>query len=109
MRAPKYCSQTDCMELVPGGTRNCSAHTSRWDTTPREKRKRDASWFRLRASVLKRDNHTCVYCRAPATVVDHVVALAHGGTDTASNLVAACRKCNDDKAKHEALESRLSR
>ena len=55
---------------------------------------------RTRFEVLRRDNHTCRYCRAtdgPLTI-DHVTPVALGGTDDPSNLVTACRDCNAGKA-----------
>lgn len=55
---------------------------------------------RTRFEVLRRDAHTCRYCRAvdqPLTV-DHVVPTALGGSDDPSNLVAACRDCNAGKS-----------
>lgn len=56
---------------------------------------------RLRYEVLRRDGHTCRYCGAKAPdveiTVDHVVPVALGGKDEASNLVAACRPCNNGK------------
>jgi len=57
---------------------------------------------RLRYEVLRRDNHACRYCGAAAPeaklTVDHVVPTALGGTDEASNLVAACAACNSGKS-----------
>lgn len=57
---------------------------------------------RLRFEILRRDNHTCRYCGAtpPDAVmtVDHVVAVALGGTDKSNNLVAACSDCNAGKS-----------
>ena len=55
---------------------------------------------RTRFEVLRRDNHTCRYCRStdnPLTI-DHVTPVSLGGTDDPSNLVAACRDCNAGKA-----------
>lgn len=56
---------------------------------------------RLRFEVLRRDNHACHYCGASAPeveiTVDHVIPVALGGKDEASNLVAACRDCNGGK------------
>ena len=53
---------------------------------------------RLRFEVLARDQFRCRYCGATASEtelhVDHVVPVSLGGTDTADNLVAACRQCN---------------
>lgn len=55
-----------------------------------------------RFEVFKRDGFTCVYCGGspPAVVleVDHIVAVAAGGTNDESNLVTACRPCNQGKS-----------
>jgi 5-methylcytosine-specific restriction endonuclease McrA len=51
-----------------------------------------------RKGVLARDGHSCVYCSAPATSLDHVIPRSRGGTHTWDNLVAACRRCNHVKA-----------
>lgn len=55
----------------------------------------------LRFQILRRDNHTCRYCGATAPDakigVDHVVAVALGGTDEPTNLVACCQPCNAGK------------
>lgn len=57
---------------------------------------------RLRYEILRRDNHTCRYCGQSAPdvklTVDHVLAVALGGKDEASNLVAACQDCNTGKS-----------
>ena len=57
---------------------------------------------RLRFEIFRRDNHTCRYCGATtpdATLtVDHVLPVALGGKDEASNLVTACRDCNAGKS-----------
>lgn len=61
---------------------------------------------RLRYEVLRRDNHTCRYCGAAAPdvklTVDHIVPETLGGTDEASNLVAACQDCNAGKSSSTA-------
>ena len=56
-----------------------------------------ASWQATRARVLARDSHTCGYCGAEATTVDHIIAKANGGTDEQSNLIACCTPCNSIK------------
>lgn len=57
---------------------------------------------RLRYEILRRDNHTCRYCgaKAPdvALTVDHVLAVALGGSDEPNNLVTACADCNSGKS-----------
>lgn len=55
---------------------------------------------RIRYEVMKRDSHTCRYCRStenPLTI-DHVIPIALGGSDKPDNLVAACRDCNAGKS-----------
>ena len=55
----------------------------------------DADWQRTRAFVLERDQHTCRWCGGQADTVDHVQALADGGSRLdPANLVAACKTCN---------------
>lgn len=36
----------------------------------------------------------CLWCGAPADTADHLVPLAHGGTNDPANVVPACRSCN---------------
>lgn len=56
---------------------------------------------RRRFAILERDNFTCQYCGRGAPEVklhvDHIVAVARGGTDDESNLLTACRDCNFGK------------
>ncbi|MGH9861207.1 MAG: HNH endonuclease [Candidatus Acidiferrales bacterium] len=48
----------------------------------------------------------CFYCRAPLHprqwALDHIVPRTHGGSDSPSNLVAACHSCNSPKASSPA-------
>lgn len=63
--------------------------------------KRSRRPVRTRFDILQRDNFTCRYCgrSAPSVVlqVDHIVAVADGGTDEPANLVTACADCNEGK------------
>lgn len=48
----------------------------------------------------------CRYCCSQgmvvaATVLDHIVALALGGSNDPGNLAPACQRCNSEKAKAE--------
>lgn len=55
----------------------------------------DADWELVRRFVLERDQHRCHWCGKPANTVDHVQALADGGSRLdPANLVAACKPCN---------------
>ncbi|MBI3661997.1 MAG: HNH endonuclease [Acidobacteria bacterium] len=77
----------------------------------------------FRARILHRDRHRCFYCRRPLLAppvpseaegrraersktkgcprewsLDHVLPVALGGSDAASNLVSCCSPCNFEKA-----------
>jgi len=68
---------------------------------------------RLRYEVMRRDGHRCVYCGATAKetalTLDHVIAVALGGTDDAANLVTACGDCNAGKSSVVADEAFVAR
>lgn len=53
---------------------------------------------RQRFEIFKRDGFVCQYCGAhpPAAILhlDHIKAVADGGTNDDSNLVTACQDCN---------------
>lgn len=58
---------------------------------------------KLRFTILERAGFRCHYCGRGADdgvklVVDHIVAVANGGTNDEANLVAACWECNQGKA-----------
>lgn len=59
---------------------------------------------RRREHVLARDRHACRYCGAPASIEDHYVPKAAGGTDDEANLVAACGPCNSKKSDRDPDE-----
>lgn len=56
---------------------------------------RTPTWSRR--GVLARDGNRCAYCGRSATTVDHIVPVAHGGTSSWKNTVAACVRCNGRK------------
>ncbi len=53
-------------------------------------------------ALFRRDNHLCLYCgfefRYGDLSRDHVKPLSQGGTDHWSNVVTACKRCNNHKA-----------
>ena len=53
---------------------------------------------KLRDFVFSRSNGKCSYCGAKAEEIDHIVAKSNGGTNSASNLTASCRACNEKKS-----------
>ncbi len=60
-------------------------------------RTNNATWKRIRLEILSRDGWVCSYCGQDAKEVDHIIPVAHGGTDDEANLTAACVKCNRSK------------
>lgn len=65
---------------------------------------------KLRRQVLRRDRGRCQIagpdCVGTATVVDHKVPVAEGGTDELHNLRAACDQCHAPKTQAEAQRGR---
>lgn len=66
-------------------------------------RRRDSIKPKLRFEILKRDGFRCKYCGhgeedGVKLHVDHIVALANGGTTEPDNLVTACENCNAGKS-----------
>ena len=51
-----------------------------------------------RRAVFARDGGRCVYCKAPATSIDHVLPRSRGGMHVWENVVSCCRRCNHAKA-----------
>jgi len=85
----------DCSDegkAVPGRSR-CRAHGGgAWArTSPASRGRYGRRWNELRAEVL-REEPACRICGAKASDVDHIVAVADGGTDARSNLRALCHE-----------------
>tara|TARA_Y100001963_G_scaffold158682_2_gene259178 strand:+ start:1782 stop:2282 length:501 start_codon:yes stop_codon:yes gene_type:complete len=64
----------------------------------------DQKFFTLpctRKNVLLRDEYRCQYCakrfREPELTIDHVVPRSKGGNSSWTNVVAACKPCNQRK------------
>jgi 5-methylcytosine-specific restriction endonuclease McrA len=57
---------------------------------------KNTRWWRK-----KKEKGICYYCgrRVPASEItmDHIVPLIRGGKSTKSNIVAACKECNNKK------------
>ena len=56
-----------------------------------------------------RENPLCVQCEKEgrislATELDHIVPIAHGGSESDSNRQGLCRYCHDAKSATEATE-----
>ena len=53
-------------------------------------------------TLFKRDANLCMYCglqfRASELTRDHITPISRGGRDVWTNVVTACRRCNNHKA-----------
>jgi len=71
-----------------------------WDKHQKSPRLSPSIWREIRRRVFERDSFTCQYCgetNGPLQC-DHVIPVSRGGSNEESNLVTACKKCN--QAKH---------
>ena len=61
-----------------------------------------------RSNVYLRDNYICQYCKQMYSykdlTLDHVIPKSKGGKTEWTNIVSACRKCNNDKASHTHIK-----
>lgn len=66
---------------------------------------------KLRRRILARDRKTCQiqgpYCSVTATMVDHIIPVAEGGTDKVHNLQSVCESCHKIKTQEEAQRARV--
>lgn len=64
-----------------------------------------------RENVYIRDNFTCQYCitkfAAKELTIDHVLPASQGGPKTWTNVVTACRKCNQTKANRTPEKAKM--
>lgn len=79
------------------------------DTRRRNARKKANGVFLISNRELKRLNRgPCFYCGSSKEItIDHVVAIARGGTDSIGNLVPACKSCNSQKRQLTIMEWRV--
>lgn len=59
-----------------------------------------------RAAIKEAWDNRCAYCGATpiednSLTIDHVKAKSRGGQDCTSNVIPACRRCNQEKASEE--------
>jgi 5-methylcytosine-specific restriction endonuclease McrA len=62
-------------------------------------------------TLFKRDANICMYCglqfRAGDLTRDHITPLSRGGRDSWTNVVTACRRCNNHKGGRTPEEARV--
>jgi 5-methylcytosine-specific restriction endonuclease McrA len=72
---------------------------------------------KLRVLVFLRDGGHCLWCGTALTlepgarqmVMDHLRAVASGGSDDEDNLVSSCRACNERRRREQAVAGRRKR
>jgi 5-methylcytosine-specific restriction endonuclease McrA len=81
------------------------------NTRRRNARRKANGIFAISKKELKRlSQQPCFYCGATERLtVDHVIAIARGGTDSIGNLVSACKTCNSQKRELTITEWRKKR
>lgn len=75
-------------------------------------RQKNAGLIRFsRENVYIRDNYTCQYCGTRLSgrhlTLDHVVPASHNGKKNWTNVVSACRSCNQKKANRTPLTANM--
>ena len=63
-----------------------------------------------RRDVFTRDGNRCQYCsvKGPGLTIDHVLPRSKGGRHEWSNVVGACRRCNQKKAGQTLKEAGMN-
>lgn len=113
-RSPlKICPHPGCTALTRKS--GCEKHPRKawrqnWSKS-RQERGYGRAWEKQRLRALKRDNYLCIPCQetgytTPATIVDHKIPKAEGGTDDMNNLQSICSPCHKIKTQEEAHRGR---
>lgn len=99
--AEKYRTARDSERLrIQAYKRRHPEKNQEWNHT---RRAREAAAYAepVDIAAIKRSRKTCAYCASRITQqtaqVDHIVAIALGGSHTTANLVPCCRSCNAKK------------
>lgn len=56
---------------------------------------RNSAYRKARAARLNEDKGLCVFCKSPASTVQHITYRRAGGNETSDDLRALCRLCHD--------------
>jgi 5-methylcytosine-specific restriction protein A len=104
-RPSRVCTHPGCQALTLTG--RCEKHPAKaWARAEPTKRIRGRKLQTLRAELFERQP-LCEPCQAKgkvtiATIRDHRIPLAEGGTDDRENEQAICEACHEAKSQEEA-------
>ena len=63
-----------------------------------KKQERELMTYKLRYTIIKRDNFRCVACGSSDNLeIDHIIPIVDGGRTIPENLQTLCYKCNHGK------------
>lgn len=112
-RTPRPCKAPNCGVLTVNPGCLCDAHKNQgWERhqagRTRHQRGYGSDWEKIRIRILKRDRYLCQSCFrigivSSASIVDHIKAKAHGGTNEDANLESICRDCHAKKTATERI------
>lgn len=55
-------------------------------------------WRPTRLAIYRRDGFACVWCGSRERLtLDHAIPRSRGGNGSPSNLLTACKRCNDSR------------
>lgn len=104
--APRPC--TVCRALVHDGTSRCAKHKpAPWVRTANQVKRTTGRRLQRDRDALFRREPLCRECSKHgyttlATIRDHIVSLAEGGTDDDNNVQPLCQACSDAKTAAES-------
>lgn len=110
MSPPRLCIGCSRNVAIAGTSRCPDCTTSGWQVRrlPGADVNYRGNWPIIRKAQLKREPN-CRVCGRPATVADHILNQARGGTHDPSNLQSLCTDCSRTKTAHEGHEGRRLR
>lgn len=90
-----------CKQMTVGSNGDVAKITDKpvQSYTPRPLRPRanygNTEYRKRRQDRLDRDNNLCVFCKSPATTVQHITYRRAGGNEAQDDLRSLCRLCHD--------------
>ena len=74
----------------------------------RSDRWQGSKWVRptTRLAIYDRDDFSCCWCGTgePPFCLDHLIPVAHGGTNSPVNLLTSCFDCNQERTSFDASD-----